>query len=253
MNGFNNLKANASKLHLFLSPYQLVPVNIKCSIIESSNCEKLLGIYIGSNFSFEYHINRICHKASQKLRALSRIAKYISEDKKFMLFKSFIISQFNYCPIVWMCHGRGLNNKINNIHERALRIVYHDKISSFKTLLKRDKSTSIHMKNLQYLATELFKVKNGLSPEIMKEIFVFQESDTYNLRSGNHLARKNIRTTQYGIESVSNLGAKLWNLLPREIKNSFSITVFKNKIRKWTPEKCPCKLCQTYIKNVGYI
>ena len=74
-----------------------------------------------------------------------------------------------------MCHGRGLNNKINNIHERALRIVYHDKISSFKTLLKRDKSTSIHMKNLQYLATELFKVKNGLSSEIMKEIFVFQE------------------------------------------------------------------------------
>ena len=60
------------------------------------------------------------------------------------------------------------------------------KISSFKTLLKRDKCTSIHMKNLQYLATELFKVKNGLSPKIMKEIFVFQESNTYNLRSGNH-------------------------------------------------------------------
>ena len=87
----------------------------------------------------------------------------------------------------------------------------------------------------------------------MKEIFVFQENETYNLRSGNHLARKNIRTTQYGIESVSNLGAKLWNLLPREIKNSSSFTVFYNKIRKWAPEKCPCKLCQTYIKNVGYI
>ena len=87
----------------------------------------------------------------------------------------------------------------------------------------------------------------------MEQIFVFKENDTYNFRSGNHLARKNIRTTQYGIESVSYLGAKLWNLLPREIKNSFSITVFKNKIRKWTPEKYPCKLCQTYIKNAGYI
>ena len=206
---FNNLKANASKCHLFLSPYQPVPVNIKGSIIESSNCEKLLGIYIDSNFSFEYHINRICRKASQKLHALSRIAKFISENKKRMLFKSFIISQFNYCPIVWMCHGRGLNNKINNIHERALRIVYQDKKSSFETLLKRDKSTSIHVKNLQHLATELFKVKNDLSPEIMKEIFVFQENETYNLRSGNHLARKNIRTTQYGTENVSNLGAKL--------------------------------------------
>ena len=84
----------------------------------------------------------------------------------------------------------------------------------------------------------------------MKEIFVFQEKETDKLRSGNHLAQKNIGTTQSGIESVSNLGAKLWNLLPREIKNSFSITVFKNKIRKWTPEKCPCKLCQTYIKTL---
>ena len=187
------MKANDSKCHLLLSPSQPFLVNIKGSIIESSNCEKLLGIYIDSNFSFEYHINRICCKASQKLHALSRIAKFTSENKKRMLFKSFIISQFNYCPIVWMCHGRGLNNKINNIHERALRIVYHDKISSFIFFLKRDKSASIHMKNLQYSATELFKVKNALSPEIMKEIFIFQESETYSLRSGNHLARKNMR------------------------------------------------------------
>ena len=136
--GFSNLKANASKGHLFLSPYQPVPVNIKGSIIE-------------------YHINRICRKASQKLHALSRTAKHISEDEKPMLFKSFIILQFNYCPIVWMCHGRGLNNKINNIHERALRIVYQDKKSSFETLLKRDKSTSIHVKNPQYLATSYLK------------------------------------------------------------------------------------------------
>ena len=78
-------------------------------------------------------MNRICRKASQKLQALSRIAKYFSQDKKRILFKSFIISQFNYCPIVWMCHERGLNNKINNIHERALGIVYQDKTSSSET------------------------------------------------------------------------------------------------------------------------
>ena len=124
---FQQLKANASKCHLFLSPYHPVPVNIKDSITESGNCEKFLGIYIDSNLLFEYHINRICPKVSQKLHALSRIAKYISEDKKCILSKSFIISQFSYCPIVWTCHGRGLNNKINNIHKRALRIVYKTK------------------------------------------------------------------------------------------------------------------------------
>ena len=68
--------------------------------------------------------------------------------------------------------------------------------------------------------------------EIMREIFVFQVNETYNLNSGNHLTRKNIQTTQNRIESVSNLGAKLWNLLLGEIKNSFSVTVFKSKIRK---------------------
>ena len=72
-----------------------------------------------------------------------------------------------------MCHGRGLNNKINNLHEGALRTVYQDKKSSFETLLKRDKSLSIHIKNLQYLDTEIFKVKNNLCLEIMEEIFIF--------------------------------------------------------------------------------
>ena len=93
-----------------------------------------------------------------------------------MLFKSFIILQFSYCPIVWICSGRGLNNKINNIHERALRIVYQDKKFSFETLLKCDKYLSIHMKNPTYLVAEVVQVKNGHSPEITKEIFVFQEN-----------------------------------------------------------------------------
>ena len=157
---FNNLKANTSKCHLFVFPYEPVSLNVRGSTTESSSCEKLLGIFIDSNFTFEYHINRICRKTSQKLHAFSRIPKYISGDKKPLLFKSLIISKFNYCPIVWMCHGRDLNNKINNLHERALRTVYQDKKSSFETLVKRDKAVSIHIKNLQYLATEIFKVKN---------------------------------------------------------------------------------------------
>ena len=63
-----------------------------------------------------------------------------------MLLKSSIISQLDFYPMVWMCHGRGLNNKINNIYKRTVTIVYQDKKSSFETSLKRDKSTSILMK-----------------------------------------------------------------------------------------------------------
>ena len=84
-----------------------------------------------------------------------------------MFFKSFLILQFSYCPLLWMCLSRSLNNKIHNIHERALRIVYQDKKNSFDTFLKHNKSLSIHM------VTEVFQVKNGHSSEVIKEIFVF--------------------------------------------------------------------------------
>ena len=83
-----------------------------------------------------------------------------------------------------MCHSRGLNNRINNLHERALRIVYQDKKLDFETLVKNDKSVTIHVRNLHYLVTEVYKVKNSIWPEIMRDIFHFQENENYNLKSG---------------------------------------------------------------------
>ena len=87
------------------------------SVMKSSNSEKLLGITIDSDFTFEEHINTLCRKASQKLHALSRISQYLSQRKKQILFKTFIISQFNYCPLAWMCHSRYLSNNINWLYD----------------------------------------------------------------------------------------------------------------------------------------
>ena len=97
------------------------------------------------------------------------------------------MSQINYCPLVWMCHSRALNDEIINIHKIALRTVYQEKKSNLQDLLQKDKSVPIHMKNLQYLATEIYKVKNCFSPEIMKQVFIFQENENYNLVSGTYL------------------------------------------------------------------
>ena len=78
-----------------------------------------------------------------------------------------------------MCHSRGLNNRINNLHERALRIVFQDQKSDFKTLLKIGKSVTIHARNLHYPVTEIYEVKNNISPEIMRDIFHFQENENW--------------------------------------------------------------------------
>ena len=81
--------------------------------------------------------------------------------------KAFIKSQFSYCALIWMIHSNGVNKKINHLHERSLRIVYKDNISSFKDLLKKDRSFTIHQRHIQSLAIKLFKVKQNLSNNIM--------------------------------------------------------------------------------------
>ena len=163
--------------------------------------------------------NTLCRKASQKLHALSRISQYLSQHKKRILFKTFIMSQFNYCPLVWMCHSRGLNNKITNIHIKALRTVYQDN-SNLQDLLQKGKSVSIHMKNLQYLATGIYKVENWLSPEISKEVFIFQENENYNLTSSTQLTNRNIHTAHFGTGTITNVVPKILKLVLDDIKNA---------------------------------
>ena len=81
-----------------------------------------------------------------------------------------------------MFHNRELNSRVNKLHERAVRIVYQDYASSFTELLEKNKSTTIHSRNIQLLATELFKVKNGFSSPFMNEIFVENAQHYYDLR-----------------------------------------------------------------------
>ena len=97
--------------------------------IKNSIEEKLLGVKFYSNLSFENRFTSLCKTASQKLQALARISHYMDLNKRRNLMKAFISSQFSYCHLIWMFHSRSLNNKINRIHERALRLVYRNNLS----------------------------------------------------------------------------------------------------------------------------
>ena len=107
-----------------------------------------------------------------------------------------------------MFHSRSLNNKINRIHERTLGLVYQNNLS-FSELLDLANSVTVHQKNLQVLVTEIYRVKNGLAPDIMNDILELQ-NPSYDLRSScNQFRRKNVKTVHYGIQSVRYLGPKI--------------------------------------------
>ena len=111
---------------------------------------------------------------------------------------------------------------------------------------------SVHHRNLQVLATGIFKAVNDLSPPILKNVFQVK-GGPYNLRRGTTLITRNVNTTSYGIETLSFRGPKLWEIVPDDIKNSNSLSVFKTKIKQWRPTGCDCKLCCNYIQNLGYV
>ena len=93
----------------------------------------------------------------------------------------------------------------------------------------------------------------GLSPPIMIDIFSLSENSSYNLRCGVTVNRRNIRTSKFGFETVSTIGAILWNDLPAELRKAESLKIFTQKIKLWSPNDCPCKICRKFIEKLGYI
>ena len=151
-----------------------------------------------------------------------------------------------------MFYCRRLNKKIYSIHERALRITYQVHISTFQELLNKDNSVSIHHKNLQALAAEMFKVHRGLSPDILREIFVPKIS-LHNLRRYNSFERRQVHSVYQDTELLSLVGPKIWDLVPLVLKKLESLEAFKLKIKKWIPFECPCGLPRTYIPEVAFV
>ena len=195
----NYMKANTNKNHLLLCGKNNLTANIDGNVIESEDNQVLLGITIDSNLSFNEHINNLCKKASAKLNALARISGYMNLPKRRIIMKSFITSQFGYCPLIRMFHSRTLNNKINSIHERALRITFNDRKSSLEELLRKDNTVSIHHRNLQLLATEIFKIKNSMAPEMLSESFQNRTS-SYNLRKNSSFYVRKVHSAYHGTE-----------------------------------------------------
>ena len=249
---YNGLKANPDKFHLLLSDTdQNISLKVDGFDISNSLDEELLGITVDSKLNFKAHVSELCTIASQKLHALSRISNFMDFEQRRIIMYSFILSQFGYCLLVWMFHSRTLNNRINKIHERALRLVYRDDKASFAELLEKDKSFTVHERAIQKLCIELYKVAYGISPKLMRLVFPTKPGVKYPWE--NIFQTFNVRTVAWGTESLSHLGPKIWSLLPLELKKLPSLKRFKNAIKHWKPSKCPCRLCKFYLASVGFI
>ena len=226
----NEMKANNDKCHLIVPNHTDVSVTLGNEHIIAEDSVTLLGIIIDCKLDFSDHVTNLLKKGNQKLHGLARISKYVNKDKLKLIMRTFIQSQFNYCPLLWMFHSRILNNKINKLHERALRLVYKNDDLNFQELLDLDNSVTIHQKNLQRLAIEMYKVKNNIAPIHMQKLFDERNIST-SLRKQTTWIVPKTRTVHYGTETVRYRGPQIWESLLIPLKEVNSLVEFKKQIK----------------------
>ena len=219
------MKANPDKCHFICSTNDTVNLIIENQIIDNNKCEKLVGV------KFDYKLISNAHNDG------------ISKKQSWLLVNAFFMSQHNYCPFIWMCHDCTKNNKINIIHESCLHWKSNDQKSSFDNLLNKDKSVSIHHKNLRSLAFKMYKIHRGISPEILNDLFPLRQANQYNLRNRSRLITSNVKNA---FESLRYLGPKIWSHLKR-------IDYLKNYYQKRTRIMSMLALQSIYSKHRTYV
>ena len=201
-------------------------VSIRGQDIDFSYSITALGICIDENLTFDNHVNNICLKSSRQIGALQRLTGLLDLPSRRAIYNSFIVSNFNFCPLVWFFTSRASIMKMQKLQERALRFVLKDSISDYETLLSKGGVDSFRISSLKNMAVEIYKILNGMDPKYLSALFS-KVSTPYNLRDDNKLIQSLKRTTTYGIKSLAYYGTHLWNTLPHDIKGALTLNNFK--------------------------
>ena len=183
----NSMVVNPSKfqaIFLGIEGKSNLCIEIDGSSIKSNKEVKLFGVTIDKDINFNSHVRISCRQANQKVNALLTIRNYLSLKNTQLLCNAYILSPFNYCNLIWMFCDKHSNHNIRNVQKRALRLLHGNFNKSFQELLHITGSTTIYVKNLQSLMTEVYKSLHQINPEFMWDLFG-QKSIPYNLRISN--------------------------------------------------------------------
>ena len=192
-----------------------------------------------SSFTLKSYVKR----PQIKLRLYFEFDEYITLETAKALYHAYILSTFKYCPLIWMNTGKANYQHLAKVHQRALSDVHQSFSLNFSQLLTLDNEVSLHVYFIHTLLTEIFKALNGLSPVFVADIFEISDHTRYSLRSGSQLCLPPTRTVTYGIRSLNFMGSLLWNRLPKSVKDSTSIAVFRKGLKSLSKKICFCSIC----------
>ena len=224
--GFENCKS------LFLNGTE-----IKCE-----DSVKLLGVTIDYLLNFDLHVSNICKKAARQINVLLRLSKFLTIETKNLIYKSFIKSSFNFCPLVWHFCSKTSSAKMEKLQYRALRLVFNDFDSSYETLLERVNMPTLHISRIRLIAVETFKILHKMSPVYLQDLLSYKNS-IFSFRYDNLVDVPRVCTTKYGKSSFCYQAAGVWNSLPNDLRKVEDLKEFKRLVNTWSGSSCKCLKC----------
>ena len=243
----NRMKANPDKFQALAvgkKTFEKRPTfNIGNDTITCDESVKLLGVDLDYKLNFDMHTANICKKASNQINALKRIGKFLDFKSRKTIYHAFILSNFNFCPLIWHFCSQTNNDKLEKLNYRALRFIFQDYESSYEMLLQKMGSTSLHLGRLKQIAKETFKIIHGQSPTYLKD-FINIKKCSYSFRYSNLLELPRTNTAKYGTSSFRFLAAKVWNDLPENARKATSFDEFKSLVHAWNGFRCKCAMCR---------
>ena len=123
------------------------------------------------------HIDKISLKPANHLNALVRLKRFLGNEERKVLINSFVLSNFNYCALVWMSTNAKSVHKIEAIQKMALCFMLNDYESSYKGLLKKSGNPSKNLRRTRSLCIEIYKTVHNLNPEFMKNLFKIRKAN----------------------------------------------------------------------------
>ena len=242
------MEANPSKFQsMFLKPKRLLDpfpkeINIGNMCIAREDDVKLLGVFLDSSLSFDNHVKKICMEAVRQLNSLRRLGKHLDVSNRLLIYKTFLLANFNFCPMVWHFCSKGNMLKLEKVNERALRFIYNDLSSSYETLLRKVQMPSLNVQRLHFILTEIYKTFNETNPLFMHDL-IRRKNIKYELRREYILDVPNVNTKAFGLHSFRYLGSHVWNFLPNDLKSARNVTQFKKMLKTWSGPMCSCDMC----------
>jgi len=217
-------------------------LNIANTEVKACDVVKLLGVYIDKDMNFNYHISDLCKKAGRKINALSRISNTLDAKSKHIIYESFISSQFSYCVAVWnFCNVADIR-KMEKLQKRALRYIYNDFCAIYQDLLEKSNLSLLYVRRMKTVLIQIFKIIHKLGPIYLHDLLSLKEK-CYNFRNDQIAELPRCKSKKYGFNSFRYEGAKLWNVLPNELKCIDNVKEFKQRIYLWEGPICVCNTC----------